>query len=423
MKVGILTYYWPPAGGPGVQRWLKLSKYLAREGVELFVVTVDADKATYPLRDEGLAADVHPNIHVVRTGTNEKFGAYKKVVGTKKVPFSGFSGEDSKVSFKEKLARFVRGNFLIPDARKGWNAHAYAAAKMLVEAHGVRTWITTSPPHSTQLVGLKLKRDLGVHWVADFRDPWTDIYYYHKFYPTALARWYERGLERKVFATCDHLISVSPSWSALYAEKGAQPASKVVTVTNGFDLEDFAGVQYNRPEVFTLTYAGTLASQYPVQDLVEALNTVEYEMRLRVIGSWDAQSKMRLEQLGDHVEVEFVEYIPKAELNAEIMASHLMLFLLPPVESASGHIPGKLFDYLGAGNPILGLGPVRGDASAIIEKAQAGMVFSYSDHTGIADFVRGQVVSGAPRISAEHVHAYNREEQAKSLLHILDSKG
>lgn len=423
MKVGILTYYWPPAGGPGVQRWLKLSKYLAREGVELFVVTVDADKATYPLRDEGLVADVHPNIHVVRTGTNEKFGAYKKVVGTKKVPFSGFSGEDIKVSFKEKLARFVRGNFLIPDARKGWNAHAYAAARKLVEGHGVRTWITTSPPHSTQLVGLKLKQDLGVHWVADFRDPWTDIYYYHKFYPTALARWYERGLERKVFAACDHLISVSPSWSALYAEKGAQPASKVVTVTNGFDLEDFTEVQFNRPDVFTLTYAGTLASQYPVQDLVEALNAVEHEMRLRVIGSWDAQSKMRLAQLSDHVEVEFVEYIPKAELNAEMMASHLMLFLLPPVESASGHIPGKLFDYLGAGNPILGLGPVQGDAAAIIDKVQAGKVFSYSDHAGIADFVRAQVASGASRISAQNTHAYNREEQAKSLLHILDSKG
>ena len=414
-KLGIITYYWPPAGGPGVQRWLKLSKYLSRQGVEIHVVTVDADKATYPLRDEGLQADVAPGITVHRTNTSEKFGAYKKVTGKKSVPFSGFSGEDAKVSLTQKLARFVRGNFFVPDARKGWNPHAYKAAASIIAAHDVRHWITTSPPHSTQLVGLRLQKDFGIRWIADFRDPWTDIYYYRKFYPTAITRWYEGRLERKVFSSCDALISVSPSWSALDEQKGGLEPGSVHTLTNGFDPEDFAHVQASRPEKFTLLYAGTLAAQYPVAELIAALNTLDFDLHLRVIGSWDAQSKATLEQSLPHIETSFEAYVPKSELNALLKQCHLMLFLLPNVESATGHVPGKLFDYLGAGNPILGLGPTQGDAAQIIRDAEAGAVFDYQNMDGIVQFVRAMKASGAPRTNPNRVRQYARDVQAERL--------
>ena len=416
MKLGIITYYWPPAGGPGVQRWLKLSKYLAREGVELYVVTVDAEKATYPLRDDGLLEDVAANITVCRTGTSEKFGAYKKVTGKKSVPFSGFSGEDEKVSLLQKLARFVRGNFFVPDARKGWNTHAYEAAAELVRSENIRHWITTSPPHSTQLVGLKLKKHFGVHWTADFRDPWTDIYYYRKFYPTLLTRWYERGLERKVFTTCDELISVSPSWSNLYEQKGGLKKGSVHTLTNGFDPEDFGALTPKRPAKFTLLYAGTLAAQYPCAELVAALNTLDFEMNLRIVGSWDGQSRRALEAVGDHVNVTFEEYVPKAQLNQRLLDCHLMLFLLPNVASATGHVPGKLFDYLGAGNPILGLGPVAGDAAQIITRASAGVVFDYKEVKAIAEYIRRMKEQDAPRTDPTTVRAYARDVQAQRLL-------
>ena len=412
-KLGIISYYWPPAGGPGVQRWLKLSKYLARQGVEVFVVTVDAEKATYPLRDEGLLEDVESGIRVVRTSTSEKFGAYKKVTGKKQVPCRGFSGEDAK------LSRFVRGNFFVPEARKGWNSYAYQAAAKIVEEEGVRHWITTSPPHSTQLVGMRLQQQFGIHWTADFRDPWTDIYYYRKFYPTALTRAYEARLERKVFSSCDALISVSPSWSELYSEKGAQPRSKVHTITNGFDAEDFAEVAADRPEEFTITYAGTLAAQYPVADFVRAINDLTFPVRLRIIGSWDGNSHQLLSSIQAPSKVEFVEYVPKKELKASLVQSHLMLFLLPEVESATGHIPGKLFDYLGGGNPILGLGPTQGDAASIIRNARAGEVFSYGDIRGIVDFITQMHQQGAPRIPANQVALYERNEQAKAVLEAI----
>lgn len=416
MKLGIITYYWPPAGGPGVQRWLKLSKYLAQSGVEVFVVTVDPDNATYPLRDEGLKADVHPGIRVVRTSTRELFGAYKKATGKKNVPFSGFSGEEAQLSFKEKLARFVRGNFLVPDARKGWNLFAYQAAAELIEKEGIQHWITTSPPHSTQLVGKKLSKNFSVHWTADFRDPWTDIYYYRKFYPTALTRWYEKRLERSVFSECDALLSVSPSWQQLYIQKGAKPADKVHTITNGFDGEDFDGIVASRPEKFRITYAGTLAAQYPVSHFVEALNELDFELELKIIGSWDAKSKELLEKVGGHVELNFVDYVPKKELNASLVSSHLMLFLLPGVESATGHIPGKLFDYFGGGNPILGLGPTRGDAAQIIADASAGQVFDYGDKEGVVAFLKKMHAQGAPRLDKKKVEIYERRFQASQVI-------
>ena len=414
-KLGIISYYWPPAGGPGVQRWLKLSKYLARQGVEVYVVTVDPKQATYPLRDEGLLDDIEEGITVVRTSTAELFGAYKKATGTKQVPFSGFSGEQAHIGLKERIARFVRGNILVPDARKGWNRFALSAAAKLIEQHDVKHWVTTSPPHSTQLVGKRLQAKYGIHWTADFRDPWTDIYYYRKFYPTALTRWYERRLERSVFESCNTLISVSPSWSQLYIEKGAQPSSKVMTITNGFDAEDFRELDAKRPQEFTITYAGTLAAQYPVAHFVRALNQLDFELRLRIIGSWDAHSKAQLEECGAHVTLEFVDYVPKRELNTSLVQSHLMLFLLPGVASANGHIPGKLFDYLGGGNPILGLGPVEGDAAKIIRGAHAGEVFSYEDEQGMVRFLKRMYTDGAPRLDPANVTFYERQQQSRQV--------
>ena len=351
-KLGILTYYWPPAGGPGVQRWLKLSKYLAAQGVEVHIVCPHPDRATYPLRDASLRVEGGERLHVHTTATSEQFAAYQKLTRKKDVPFSGFSGEEEKVSLVQKLARFVRGNFLVPDARKGWNKHAFKKAAEVIETHGVRHWITTSPPHSTQLVGERLKRRYGIHWTADFRDPWTDIYYYRKFYPLAITRWYEARLERRIFAGCDRLISVSPAWKDLYVAKGAQPASKAHTITNGFDPEDFNGLQAQRPSELTVTYAGTLAAQYPVDVLVQVLNQLALPVHLRIIGTWDGQSERTLQALKSPARLTMEAYMPKAQLNQELRNSHLMLFLLPNVASAVGHIPGKLFDYLEASNTI-----------------------------------------------------------------------
>ena len=187
-KILIITYYWPPSGGAGVQRWVKFVKYMTTMGIEPFVLTVHPDYATYPQTDLTLEKDIPDNVQVFYTKSFELYSLYKKISSNKEVPYGGFSNT-RKLDIKEKILRFIRGNFIIPDPRKGWNKYAIKKAKELIRLFQIDTVITTSPPHSTQLIGLQLKNQLDIKWLADLRDPWTDIYYFRQMYPTFLAKW------------------------------------------------------------------------------------------------------------------------------------------------------------------------------------------------------------------------------------------
>ena len=180
-KVLIISYYFPPSGGAGVQRWLKMLKYLPQYGVEPIVLTVDEKYASYPQVDKSLLDEIPSWLKIYKTKTREVLSLYKSVSPTKEIPYSGFANEP-KPTFLQKMARFVRGNFFLPDPRKGWNRYAYQVACQIIEKEAVDAVITTSPPHSTQLLGIKLKKRFpNLTWLADLRDPWTDIYYNKDF--------------------------------------------------------------------------------------------------------------------------------------------------------------------------------------------------------------------------------------------------
>ena len=181
-KALIITYYWPPSGGAGIQRWLKFAKYLPEFGWQPVILTVNEQHAVYPLTDNSLEKEVANNITVYRTAATNWFRFYSS--NKAKVPSAGFASNLNN-SIKGKISRFIRGNFFIPDPRRGWNKFAFAKACEIIEKENITTIITTSPPHSTQLIGLKLKKKFKeLKWIADLRDPWTDIYYYDMFYPT-----------------------------------------------------------------------------------------------------------------------------------------------------------------------------------------------------------------------------------------------
>ena len=173
-KILIITYYWPPSGGPGVQRWLKFSKYLPEFGYDPIIITVDPEKAEYPIKDHTLEQDVRAGQIVYRTDCSGIYEYYKKLTKAQSAPYSGFVNEGTP-SLKQKIARFIRGNFFLPDARRGWNKHAYHQAIQIIQEEKIDAVITTGPPMSTHLVGQKLKKRFHLHWIADFRDPWTDI--------------------------------------------------------------------------------------------------------------------------------------------------------------------------------------------------------------------------------------------------------
>jgi hypothetical protein len=191
----VITYYWPPAGGAGVQRWLKMCKYLPENGVMPTVITVDEKKATYPQRDETLFKEIHPEIEVIRTDSFEPLGWYARLLGKEKVPYGGFANVSNK-GMLSKISRYIRGNFFIPDARLGWKKYALQAAKLAIEKNDISLVITTGPPHSAHLVGLALKQELGIKWIADFQDPWTDIYYNDLLHRTERSKQKRQGFRK-----------------------------------------------------------------------------------------------------------------------------------------------------------------------------------------------------------------------------------
>ncbi|MCX6255194.1 MAG: glycosyltransferase, partial [Bacteroidia bacterium] len=232
-KVLIITYYWPPSGGAGVQRWLKFSRYLPQFGWEPAILTVDPEYAAYPVIDNSLTDDLPLSIKVHRTHAINYFSIYKK--DKSKIPTAGFANSVDN-TLKGKILRFIRGNFFIPDPRRGWNKYAFKKACEIIETEGIKHVITTSPPHSTQLIGLKIRKKYpGIKWIVDLRDPWTDIYYYKQFYPTFISKIIDRGFERSVLKNADRIITVGPSLKDLFSLKLKGIANKIEVITNGYD--------------------------------------------------------------------------------------------------------------------------------------------------------------------------------------------
>jgi len=391
-KVLIITYYWPPSGGGGVQRWLKFVKYLPEFGIEPIVLTVDEKFATYPVVDQSLRDDVSQDVKVYYTKSSEPFKTYQKVTGKKEVPHSGFANK-SKVGSTQKIMRFVRGNFFIPDARKGWNKSAYEKARQLISEFNIDTVITTSPPHSSQLIGLKLKRNLKINWVADLRDPWTDIYYYDQLYHTSIAKMIDRNYEKKVFANADKVITVSKAVKNQFlAKDDALQKSKFVVIPNGYDAQDFKQGGSIDKTKFVITYTGTIAANYNIGSFLKAIlrlaeETNDKTIRLKFVGVVAEEYKNLIENTNLQKITEFVGHVAHAKSIQYLTQSTILFLAIPHVENNEGIVTGKLFEYLGARKPIVGVGPVQGDASRIIDECGAGKMFDYHEQNELFDYL------------------------------------
>lgn len=376
-KVLLITYYFPPSGGAGVQRWLKTIKYLPEFGVETIVLTVDPEVASYPQVDESLCKEVPDFVKVYKTKTKEILSLYKKVSPQKQVPYGGFANEPNP-TLLQKISRFIRGNFFLPDPRRGWNKYALAKAKEIIEQEGIETIITTSPPHSTQLIGLELKRLYPhIKWVADLRDPWTDIYYNEDLYPTRWAKKRNLRYERSVLLAADQIITVSEECKRLFVQK-ADVAEKIAVVPNGYDTKDFINSTIiNKKEKITpnyiLSYIGVMAPQYdlkPLKSLVQGRNNI----LLRFVGVVSEDIKREIESWG--VQTEFISYVSHAEAIAYMRSADALLLFIPNVPNNEGILTGKLFEYLASERNILLFGPENGDAMKLIKECEAGECYS-----------------------------------------------
>jgi hypothetical protein len=414
-KVLIITYYWPPSGGAGVQRWLKFSKYLPEFCWQPVILTVDPEYAAYPVTDYSLVADLPESVKVYTTPAINYFSFYKK--NKSNIPSAGFANNlDS--TFKGKFLRFVRGNFFLPDPRRGWNRYAFNKACQLIELDGIKNIITTSPPHSTQLIGLKLKKKFpSIKWTADLRDPWTDIYYYKQFYPTILSKAIDLKFEKDVLRNADKIFTVGPSLKTLFSSKIKGLEDKIEVITNGFDESDFKGISRKTPSRFTITYVGTLSDIYPVEGLIPAVRSLD--LILRFVGTISAKTRKMLEDNIPANSLEILPYVTHDESIRFIMNSSLLLLIIPLHQSNKSIITGKLFEYLAAGLPILCLGPVDGDAAQIIKKCRAGQTFVYYDIEKISAFLT-EVSKKSFITDDSMVGSFSRSNLVRRIAEVLD---
>ncbi|MCD4665940.1 MAG: glycosyltransferase [Bacteroidales bacterium] len=383
-KVLIITYYWPPGSSPGVQRFLKFVKYLKDFGWKPYILTVN--NGSYPSRDESLLNDVPSGLEVYRTKTFEPYRMFNLIKGkrSKSTPI-GFINLSNKKNWLNYLSLYIRANFFIPDARKGWNRFAINKAKEIILKNKIDAIITTGPPQSTHLIGHKLKMENNIPWIADLRDPWTNVYYNTFFPRTKRTKKAYKKLEDKVVKTADMVTVVSAGLKNEFAGR----AKEIEIIYNGFDESDFKDIKIIQPSVFTLAYVGNFKPNQNIKMIWESLSEIsktienfKSDFKLLLTGNIDAGAANDLRKYDIDTLTEIQPFLPHDDAVSQMCNVSMLLFVVP--EAVNNHliITGKLFEYIASGTPILSIGPVDGDACKLLMETGRFPMIDYGDKEG-----------------------------------------
>ena len=424
-KVLIITYYWPPGSGPGVQRFLKFSKYLRDFGWEPVILTVD--NGSYPSIDQSLEEDIPNGLHVYRSQSFEPFRWYNLLKGkTSKNASVGAIGLQSR-SFFQRLTLYIRANFFIPDARVGWNRFAIKKARTIFKEHDIDAIISTGPPHSSHLIADALKKIYKKPWIADLRDPWTTVFYNAYFPRTESTKKKDKQLEDLVLKNADSVSVVSQGMHDEFSER----ANDISLIYNGFDDADFKGLKKVKNDKFRIAYIGNFK---PNQNAV-----LVWEC-LKELGDKNAQFKSDLNiSLTGNIDSSVVNSLQenglKEQLSIEGFAAHhiavqrmldasLLLFVIPVSERNHLIITGKLFEYLATGNSILAIGPTNGNASALLKDAQRDKMLEYNDKDNILLQIESAYISwknkSIPQYNLNDLERFTRRGLTEKLANKLN---
>ena len=387
-KVLLITYYWPPSGGAGVQRWLKFVKYLREFGWEPVIYT--PSNPEFPVIDDTLSKDIPEGIEVIRTPIWEPYAFYRRITGKKSTVKinSGFLNHKRSPGLFEKLSVWVRGNLFIPDARKFWIKPSVRFLNKYLREHHIDAIVSTGPPHSMHLIAKALKEQLNIPWMADFRDPWTDIDYYKDMKISAYADKKHKSLELETIKGCNAMVVVSSDMKVNYERMGG---NSVNLITNGFDTEDMDLQNVVRDTKFSISHIGTLPPSLNLKglwqalaDLSETLPDFRNNLEIKLIGKVDNSITDDITTFNLANQFTGIEYVThdKAALLMK-QSAILLLAINKDSPNAKGILTGKFFEYLASGRPIFAIGPPDGDLSAILEASEAGYISEYNDLEGI----------------------------------------
>lgn len=370
-RVLIITYYWPPSAGAGVQRWLKFAKYLPSFGWQPIIYT--PENPDFDLKDSGLIADIPKDCVVLKNKIREPYAAVKLFSGNKPIN-TGIVGDGKNKSKSKKLLNWIRGNFFIPDPRVMWRKPSVKFLSRYLEENKVDLIVTTGPPHSMHLIGLDLKKRLGLPWIVDIRDPWSKLDFLDTFHVTDRNRKKYEQMESDVLNSCDQVIATSYSMPELLQPF---PIEKFSTITNGYDVDDFANYTPQSSDRFVIYHAGLLNKLRNPVHLWKALRIkcqvdVEFKANLLIhlVGNIDTDISSELLSdpiLGAHVKIE--GYKDHEEVINDYANASLLLLLINNTDNSKVNIPGKLFELLAASKAILAFGKDDDDAVRIVKES------------------------------------------------------
>ena len=425
-KVLIITYYWIPSGGAGVQRWVKFAKYLRDFGWEPVIYT--PENPEYPSVDHSFEKDIPADVEVIKTPIWEPYNIYRQLTGKKGQRINaGFISENKKSGWKDKLSIWLRGNLLIPDPRRFWIRPSVKFLEKYLVENGIDTIITTGPPHSMHRIGLGLKEKFPtLRWIADFRDPWTNIDFYKDLNLTGWADAVHHRMEREVIQGADAVLVVSNGMAEEFLQM--RPKSLKV-ITNGYDESDVEQVEVKLDEKFTISHIGTLNAARNPRTVWKALSQLcadnkafETDLQIQLVGKVDFSVLEDIRVLGLEPNLTKIDYLPHADAIARQQSSQLLLLLINNTANAKGILTGKFFEYLASGRPILGVGPVDGDAAAVLKQTSAGVMVDFDDveaaKLAIWKYYE-QYRAGTLQVDASSVEQFSRRNLTAELVQVL----
>ena len=427
-RVLVISYYWPPSGGSGVQRWVKFAKYLPSEDWQPVIYTPENPELTSI--DRNMENDIPPEAEIIRTKIIEPYGLYRKLAGNgRKGEGQGevnpINGRDK--SLKQKISLFIRGNFFIPDPRCLWIRPSARFLVKYLREHPVDIIVSTGPPHSMHLIARKVARATGLPWIADFRDPWTKMFYFKHLHLTKWAQKKHIALEKSVLDSASAIVTVT---RPLQAEFAAMTETPVHCITNGFDEDDFR--QVIEPDgFFNITHTGLFAGDGNPETLWQVLSDKcrsdeEFRrlLRIRLVGKTDREIKESIIAHGLAGNLRDLGYQTHQTATGEQMGASVLLLPQRKEPEYKAVLTGKIFEYLASGHPILGIGLTEGAMADVLKETGSGRMIDWDDYSGMEAFIREcweKFLKDEPETEARDISRYSRRELTGQMARLMES--
>ncbi len=419
----IITYYWPPSGGSGVQRWVYFSKYLKKLGYSPIVLTIDLNSASYPAIDRSLINETQGiPVHYVKSFNWIKIYSWFKKGKKDKIP----QGEFSKKGLVDHIAAFIRGNFFIPDARVNWAKSAIKEALRIVKSHKIEKIITTGPPHSAHLIGLHLKKQLNLKWIADFRDPWTDIFYVKSFYRLSFAKKKDKLFERKVLSNANAIITTTSENFQKDLQSKISINQNFFKIYNGYDSDLFKKIKKRKNKDFQIVFTGLLTENHPYKEFIESFIKFlkkDPKVNVKIILAGSISEKI-LNEFNRISNIEFHGYINHQDAVNLMIDGNILLNFMYKQEKNTTMISGKLIEYMATGNPVLMIGDKKSEASKLLSKQTYNLTADPKETKIISNFIKSNYINWIEKKEIKNeidvIKDYTREETTRSLIEIIE---